>query len=180
MEPLDKISMGERIKQVRKKAGLRQWQLAELLGTTQSAVHKYEHGVIPEPRRLVELSRLGSTTIEWILTGRHWENGSESQQRPTAGVYRLAERLQSVGPEEQKVLNDALRILEQAIGAMRLSGGQELGSVDLAEKQKSILTAAVRVHRAVLEAALDIARQRLDLDFPFPTLPKAAQDPKRR
>src|SRR5213594_1040015 len=80
MEPLDKIGMGNRIKQIRKRAGLRQWQLAARLGTTQSAVHKYEHGVIPEPRRLVELSRLGTTTIEWILTGQHWENGSSEQE----------------------------------------------------------------------------------------------------
>jgi predicted transcriptional regulator len=29
------------------RAGLRQWQLAEMLGMTQSAVHKYEHRVIP-------------------------------------------------------------------------------------------------------------------------------------
>src|SRR5882672_4620957 len=80
MESLNKMDMGKRIKEIRKKARLRQWQLAEILGTTQSAVHKYEHGVIPEPRRLVKLARLGNTTIEWILTGQHWENGSEGQE----------------------------------------------------------------------------------------------------
>src|SRR5262245_43376599 len=56
MESLNKMEMGRRIKEIRKKARLRQWQLAEILGTTQSAVHKYEHGVIPEPRRLVKLA----------------------------------------------------------------------------------------------------------------------------
>src|SRR2546425_12113842 len=100
METLDKIGMGERIKQIRKKAGLRQWQLAGVLGTTQSAVHKYEHGVIPEPRRLIELSRIGNTTVEWILTGHHWENGSDRQDRPPAQVFRLAERLQALRPAD--------------------------------------------------------------------------------
>ena len=57
MQDLDKASMGNRIRQIRTQAGLRQWELAKFLGTTQSAVHKYEHGVVPEPRRLVELAR---------------------------------------------------------------------------------------------------------------------------
>ena len=57
MQELDKAAMGRRIRQIRLGAKLRQWELAKLLGTTQSAVHKYEHGVVPEPRRLVELSK---------------------------------------------------------------------------------------------------------------------------
>src|SRR5436309_1154661 len=114
METLDKIGMGDRIKQIRKKAAMRQWQLAEVLGTTQSAVHKYEHGVIPEPRRLVELSRLGKTTVEWILTGRHWQNGSQEQERPPVEVFRLAERLQNFGPEQRTALDEALRIMAEA------------------------------------------------------------------
>src|SRR5881409_894188 len=109
METLNKVEMGKRIKEVRKRAGLRQWQLAEVLGTTQSAVHKYEHGVIPEPKRLVKLARLGNTTMEWILTGEHWENGSSEQERLQAETYRLAERLQALGPEQRKTLDDALR-----------------------------------------------------------------------
>jgi len=53
MDEIDKRAMGLRIKQIRLQAGMRQWELARLLGTTQSAVHKYEHGVVPEPRRLL-------------------------------------------------------------------------------------------------------------------------------
>src|SRR5881396_1023028 len=119
MEMLDKVGMGERIKQIRKRAGLRQWQLAELLGTTQSAVHKYEHGVIPEPRRLVELGHLGNTTIEWILTGRHWQNGSDQQERPAEEVFLLAERLQAFDPEARAALDHALRIMSEAVAAVR-------------------------------------------------------------
>src|SRR6058998_2314306 len=108
METLNKVEMGKRIKEVRKRAGLRQWQLAEVLGTTQSAVHKYEHGVIPEPRRLVELSRLGNTTIEWILTGRHWQNGSEKQDRPAEEIFLLAERLQDFSADDRAAFDQAL------------------------------------------------------------------------
>src|SRR5262245_45031095 len=118
MDTLNKSDMGRRIKEIRKKAGLRQWQLAGLLGTTQSAVHKYEHGVIPEPRRLVKLARLGSTTIEWILTGEHWENGSGVQERLPADIYKLAERLHALGPDQRRILDDSLKILTEAAGAL--------------------------------------------------------------
>ena len=81
MRELDKKAMGARVRQIRLREGLRQWELARSLGTTQSAVHKYEHGVIPEPRRLIELARIGNTTIEWVLTGRHWDEGSSTQAK---------------------------------------------------------------------------------------------------
>src|SRR5215813_13514873 len=81
VQPLDKAVIGERIKSLRKSKGLRQWQMAELLGATQPAVHKYENGILPEVKRLLELARIGQTSIEWILTGRHWENGSVDMER---------------------------------------------------------------------------------------------------
>ena len=59
MRELDKTAMGRRIREIRLGAGLRQWELARILGTTQSAIHKYEHGVVPEPRRLIELCDVG-------------------------------------------------------------------------------------------------------------------------
>ena len=171
MESLNKMDMGRRIKEIRKKARLRQWQLAEILGTTQSAVHKYEHGVIPEPRRLVKLARLGNTTIEWILTGQHWENGSEGQERLQPDTYKLAERLQALGPEQRRTLDDALRIVTEALEVMRAVPGNhrpldpsEIAAhlATISEKQKGILAAALRIHRAVLESVLDLQMERLE------------------
>src|SRR5262249_16746037 len=72
---IDKKEIGARIKRLRKEAGLRQWQPAEMIGATQPAIHMYERGVLPEPKRLLELARIGHTTVEWILTGRQWERG---------------------------------------------------------------------------------------------------------
>ena len=171
MDTLNKSEMGRRIKEIRKKAGLRQWQLAGLLGTTQSAVHKYEHGVIPEPRRLVKLARLGNTTIEWILTGEHWENGSGSQERLPSDIYKLAERLHALGPDQRRILDDALKILTEAAGALSPSGKSDPKLTDLAElatqlslvpeKQKGILNAALRIHHAVLDSVLDLQMERL-------------------
>jgi len=179
MDALDKVGMGERIKRIRKKAGLRQWQLAELLGTTQSAVHKYEHGVIPEPRRLVELSRLGNTTIEWILTGRHWQNGSQEQDRPPIDVFHLAERLQHFGPQQRSALDEALRIMGDAVEAARGAKAGAGAGLDLADKERIVLEAARRVHRAIVDCVLDLSKDRLEAAARDGRLAEDAPEPKR-
>lgn len=119
MHDLDKAALGHRIRQIRAQAGLRQWELARLLGTTQSAVHKYEHGVVPEPRRLMELARIGNTTIEWILTGKHWEDGSEQRERPAPELLRTAALLRDIEPDTRPSVEEALRILREAIAALQ-------------------------------------------------------------
>jgi len=114
MDDLDKVALGGRVRTIRTEAGLRQWELARRLGTTQSAVHKYEHGVVPEPRRLIELARIGNTSVEWILTGRHWENGSEEKLRVSADLLATAWALRRLSEEERDSLARALRILRAA------------------------------------------------------------------
>jgi len=187
MDNLNKAEMGHRIKEIRKKAGLRQWQLASMLGTTQSAVHKYEHGVIPEPRRLVKLARLGNTTIEWILTGQHWENGSPQQERLPTETYQLAERLLALGPDRRRTLDDALRIITDAVDVLHPATDDaripELA--DLAaqlclvpEKQKGIFAAALKIHHAILDSVLDLQMERLRTSEQPPSDGRRS-DPKR-
>lgn len=108
MQPLDKAEIGRRIRLVRKELGLRQWQLAELLDATQPAIHKYERGTLPEPGRILQLARLGNTSVEWILTGRHAEDGSDRRERPAADLFGLAGRLRSLGPEKLRAIESVL------------------------------------------------------------------------
>ncbi len=160
MEPLDKVVIGERIKSLRKSKGLRQWQMAELLGATQPAVHKYENGILPEVKRLLELARIGHTSIEWILTGRHWENGSTEMERLKPEVYELAQQFQSFTPDERKILADALEVINGAVGAVREATKREpreVGDMETARALKSFekharesLMAALSVYDAVV------------------------------
>lgn len=170
MQELDKEAMGGRIRQIRLNQGLRQWELARLLGTTQSAVHKYEHGVVPEPRRLVELARVGNTTIEWVLTGRHWENGSTEQQRPTADTLRMACALREMGQDERATLDEAMRIFRQAVHVLRQADGN--GPVpnpeallaalsDHSAQTLRLLETAWRIQRAVLRTIAEEAGERM-------------------
>lgn len=119
VKTLDKRTIGERIKYLRKARGLRQWQVAKFLGATQPAVHKYENGILPEVKRLLEIARIGNTSIEWILTGRHWENGSTQMERLDSDVYHLAHQLSMLTPGDRERLADAVKILRAAVEAMR-------------------------------------------------------------
>ncbi len=169
MQELDKTSLGLRIRQVRAQAGLRQWELARMLGTTQSAVHKYEHGVVPEPRRLVELARIGETSVEWILTGRHWENGSPEQTRVPPGLLDTAAALRSLADEDRASVDDALRILREAVRAVEPVADGNAPQPDTlvsalrdhAAPTLGLLTSAWRIQTAVLRCVTEDAARRL-------------------
>jgi transcriptional regulator with XRE-family HTH domain len=160
MQLLDKSIIGARIKSLRKAKGLRQWQMAELLDATQPAVHKYENGILPEVKRLLELARIGNTSIEWILTGRHWENGSEEINRLDGEIYDLAYQIRSLTPEDRKILSDVLELIKSAVAAVREKSGREVSQVADAElachikgfesHAKEALVAALAVYDAVV------------------------------
>ncbi len=167
MQELDKAAMGKRIRQIRLDAGLRQWELARMLGTTQSAVHKYEHGVVPEPKRLIELARIGNTTIEWILTGAHWENGSSDQERLSSELLETAQLLSEIRDKRESV-DEALRIVREVVAALDAGGktpedtvGVERSLRDHAGETLRLLESAWRIQRAVLNRVMNDAGGRL-------------------
>lgn len=162
-EDINKKEIGARIKRLRKEAGLRQWQLAEMIGATQPAIHMYERGVLPEPRRLLELARIGNTTVEWILTGRHWENGSEEMHRVPEDVYHLAFQFKEYSPEDREILESALRTLNQAAEAFTKAKGEPARATtdELARQLKesssgslAALAAAIQVHTTAQKALM--------------------------
>jgi len=165
MHELDKTAMGRRIRQIRLRADLRQWELARQLGTTQSAIHKYEHGVVPEPRRLIKLAQIGQTSIEWVLTGRHWENGSEAQQRLSPELLDTAHVLREFSEGERATVDEALRIVREAIGALETSGDHDVEGAralrDHAGDTLRLLESASRIQRAVLSQVARETEKRL-------------------
>ena len=168
METLDKAAIGQRIKHLRKTRALRQWQMAQLLGATQPAVHKYENGILPEVRRLLELARIGNTSVEWILTGRHWENGSLDMDRMPAEVFDLARQVHAFTPEERRAVGAALEVLHSASRRLQEGSGvdlSELSDADLGRRIRAFeghvlepLMAALAVYDAVVTT---LARSRV-------------------
>lgn len=61
----------QRLYDLRKKAGLSQEELANLLGVTRQAVQKWEAGTSrPDMDNLVSLARYFSVTLDWLVTGQ--------------------------------------------------------------------------------------------------------------
>lgn len=66
------MSIGERISELRKKAGLSQGQLAEIMGITRQAVSKWENDIAsPDTIKLIQLSDVLNTEVEYLATGKH-------------------------------------------------------------------------------------------------------------
>jgi transcriptional regulator with XRE-family HTH domain len=171
MQELDKAAMGKRIRQIRLGAGMRQWELARLLGTTQSAVHKYEHGVVPEPRRLVELAKIGGTSIEWVLTGEHWENGSEDQERLSPEILQTACTLREISDAERATVDEALGIMREAVRSLDPDEEVDLPSHvaalsdsfrDHAGETLRLLESAWRIQHSVLKRVAEEAGRRME------------------
>jgi transcriptional regulator with XRE-family HTH domain len=169
MQSLDKAAIGQRIKSLRKSRGLRQWQMAQFLGATQPAIHKYENGILPEVKRLVELARIGGTSVEWILTGTHWENGSPDMPRMDREVFELARQVHSYTPEERRAVEAALEVLHAASGHLRTAqqNGEprELSDAEIGRLVRSFqahalepLIAALGIYEAIVNA---MARSRV-------------------
>ncbi len=65
------MSLGDRIKKLREESlRISKKELSVLLGVSQSAVNQWENGTnYPSQKRLIELSRVLSTTYEWLVNG---------------------------------------------------------------------------------------------------------------
>ena len=161
MDALNKKEIGKRIKRLRKEKGLKQWQMADMLGATQPAIHKYENGILPEVKRLLELARVGNTSMEWILTGHHWEQGSEERERIPPEMFQLAQRVHEFTREQRQVLVSALELLEDAGQRVREHSSRNPAELDVQEIARTLrdfdsltrkaLTAALAVHDSVVE-----------------------------
>lgn len=65
------MSIGERIMELRKQAGLSQLELAKILDVSRQAVSKWENDLaFPDVSNLIQLADLLDTDIEYLATGR--------------------------------------------------------------------------------------------------------------
>lgn len=85
------MTLGQRIQELRKRAGLTQEQLAERMGVTRQAVSKWESdGGVPELDTLIAMSRLFHVTIGQLLgveeTRQTDDGGDEDPRSAGAGL----------------------------------------------------------------------------------------------
>jgi transcriptional regulator with XRE-family HTH domain len=112
---------GARLRQLRRQKDWSQKELAQKLGVKLSIFTKYEMGLhLPPPEKLIELSELFTTTVDFLLTG---------DQAETAPLHnrRLVERfraLESFHHEDQEAvikLIDALIVKNRVEGALKIA-----------------------------------------------------------
>lgn len=82
------IRLGENIRRLRKEAGFTQEQLAEALGVSVSAVHKWESGkATPELEMLVDIAEFFETSVDAMLN-YGWQKLSMGQAADQIIAYR--------------------------------------------------------------------------------------------
>lgn len=118
--------IGKRIRDIRKRAGMTQGDLGRRLGVTASSVSSYESGEYsPSTECLVEIAKIGGTSIDWLLTGEGEPNQPITKTRtledlvredaeewppsatpPSDFEVRVIGMLRRIGPKErQHILN---------------------------------------------------------------------------
>ena len=82
------IRLGESIRRLRKEAGFTQEQLAEAMGVSVSAVHKWESGkAMPELEMLVDIAQFFETSVDAILN-YGWQRLSMGQTAEQISAFR--------------------------------------------------------------------------------------------
>lgn len=98
------INLGESIRSHRKKMGLTQEQLAEALGVTTGAVHKWESGkTTPELTMLVQIAQFFETSIDELLD-YGWESGNMGQAAQQIAAYRNGRNFEEGIPFAERAL----------------------------------------------------------------------------
>jgi len=64
------ITLANRLREARAKAGLSQAKLAKLAGVSQSTIANIESGIRFEPQKAVQIARALGVSAEWLIEGR--------------------------------------------------------------------------------------------------------------
>lgn len=79
------MTLGQKLKEIRKKFGLSQEQLAEIMNVSRQAITKWENdGGIPDVSNLQELSKIFGITVDYLL--------NDENQLPALSMRRVLDR----------------------------------------------------------------------------------------
>ena len=138
-----KINLCEKIRALRKAAGMTQEQLAEALCVTTGAVYKWESGrALPELEMLVDIAEFFETSVDALLD-YGWESGSMGQ---------AAEKLRYFARE--KKLEEGMRYAEKALQKYPNSFDVVLESADiyfLTLNEKQYAQRAVELYQRAIQ-----------------------------
>lgn len=101
------MTKGERIKELREKAGMTQEELAKKLHTTKQTIHKYEKNIVTNipSDRIEELAKVLDSKPEYILG---WDENEEATSKKIDVAADILIRL-----EKEKTFSDIVQMLYQ-------------------------------------------------------------------
>ncbi len=95
------MTLQERIKEQRKKSGLSQEKVAELMGVSRQAVTKWENGQsAPTTENLFKLAEIFGTTVDFLLN--HEESEKEASLEQMHRLYKMEEAKKSEVRKEKR------------------------------------------------------------------------------
>lgn len=98
------IRLGESIRRLRKESGFTQEQLAEALGVSVSAVHKWESGkATPELEMLVDIAKFFETSVDAMLN-YGWQKLNMGQTAEQICTYRNERNFEEAIPFAERAL----------------------------------------------------------------------------
>ena len=112
------MTLGERIKACRQRAGMSQEKVAELAGVSRQAVTKWEaNQSAPNTENLFKLAEIFGTTVDMLIALE-----DETKQSPTEQLYRLckAEEEKEAAQKKQRRKKNLLAALLIAVGYMAI------------------------------------------------------------
>lgn len=66
------MTLGQKLKEIRKRFGLSQEQLAEIMNVSRQAITKWENdGGLPDINNLQELSKIFGITVDYLLNDKN-------------------------------------------------------------------------------------------------------------
>lgn len=105
-DSVDKRIIGMNIKQARKKKKMKQKELADLIGYTESSISKYEQGLIQIPNTVIDLIARALEVAPVDLLGEAWD----AENNPDG---KLAEEVKVIDLVQKHFGKDAVELLQQ-------------------------------------------------------------------
>lgn len=116
-DSLNKSVVGMNIKQARKKKKMKQKELANLIGYTESSISKYEQGLVDIPNTVIGLIARALDVSPVELLGESWE----SEFNPDSSLAEETKILESI---KSLYGDDVVKLLQQ-FQQLNLSGKQK-------------------------------------------------------
>jgi len=111
------VEFGKRLKELIRREGIKQKNLAEIVGITPSALTFHLKGQVPSSDLLLKYARRFGVTVDYLLTGSDTltEPGTESLRVPqTSPLYRTIVDLLEMPRNRQDMLKEILRVVMES------------------------------------------------------------------